>query len=213
MRELTGRQREVLGFIRTFTMRHGVPPTVREIGEKFRVTPRAAFDHLRALERKGMLHRRASAGRTSRALTLAEGAPPRAERVVPILGRIAAGQPILAEENREGEIPIAASALQGRGEDVFALRVHGESMIDAHICDGDLVLVRRQDSAQLNDIVVALVESAGGDGEATVKRFQRDGERVVLKPEHPTMSPIVVDPRERSVRILGKVIGLLRGIA
>ena len=212
MRELTGRQREVLGFIRTFTMRHGVPPTVREIGEKFQVTPRAAFDHLRALERKGMLQRRPSAGRTSRVLTLADAAP-RTDRVVPILGRIAAGQPILAEENREGELPIAASALEGRGEDVFALRVHGESMIDAHICDGDLVLVRRQDSAQPNDIVVALVESGGGDGEATVKRFQRDGERVVLKPEHPTMAPIVVDPRERSVRILGKVIGLLRGIA
>ena len=212
MRELTGRQREVLGFIRTFTTRHGVPPTVREIGEKFHVTPRAAFDHLRALERKGMLQRRPSAGRTSRALTLADAAP-RADRLVPILGRIAAGQPILAEENREGELPIAASALEGRGEDVFALRVRGESMIDAHICDGDLVLVRRQDSAQPNDIVVALVESVGGDGEATVKRFQRDGERVVLKPEHPTMAPIVVDPRERSVRILGKVIGLLRGIA
>ena len=212
MRELTGRQREVLGFIRTFTTRHGVPPTVREIGEKFQVTPRAAFDHLRALERKGMLQRRPSAGRTSRALTLADAAP-RADRLVPILGRIAAGQPILAEENREGELPIAASALEGRGEDVFALRVRGESMIDAHICDGDLVLVRRQDSAQPNDIVVALVESVGGDGEATVKRFQRDGERVVLKPEHPTMAPIVVDPRERSVRILGKVIGLLRGIA
>lgn len=213
MRELTGRQREVLGFIRTFTTRHGVPPTVREIGEKFRVTPRAAFDHLRALERKGMLQRRPSAGRTSRALTLVEGVSARTERVVPILGRIAAGQPILAVENREGEIPIAASALQDRGEDVFALRVRGESMIDAHICDGDLVLVRRQDSAQPNDIVVALVESGGGDDEATVKRFQRDGERVVLKPEHPTMAPIVVDPRERTVRILGKVIGLLRGIA
>ena len=213
MRELTGRQREVLGFIRTFSARNGVPPTVREIGDKFRVTPRAAFDHLRALERKGMLQRRPSAGRTSRALTLAEGAGPQADRTVPILGRIAAGQPILAVENREGEIPIAASALQNRGEDVFALRVHGESMIDAHICDGDLVLVRRQDSAQPNDIVVALVESGAGDDEATVKRFQRDGERVVLKPEHPTMAPIVVDPRERSVRILGKVIGLLRGIA
>jgi repressor LexA len=212
MRELTERQREVLGFIRTFTGRHGVPPTVREIGEKFRVTPRAAFDHLRALERKGMLQRRPSAGRTSRALTLAEGTGSRAERAVPILGRIAAGQPILAEENREGEIPIAASALQGRGEDLFALRVRGESMVDAHICDGDLVLVRRQDSASPNDIVVALVESDGGEAEATVKRFQRDGDRVVLKPEHPTMAPIVIDPREHSVRILGKVIGLLRGI-
>jgi repressor LexA len=212
MRELTARQRDVLNFIRAFTARHGVPPTVREIGEKFRVTPRAAFDHLRALERKGMLQRRAAPGRTARGLTLTDAAGGRGGATpvvpIPILGRIAAGQPLLAEENREGELPIAPGALPGRGEDLFALRVRGESMISAHICDGDLVLVRRQDSAQLNDIVVALVESDAGD-EATVKRFQRDGERVVLKPEHPTMAPIVVDPR--AVRILGKVVGLLRG--
>lgn len=209
MRELTDRQREVLGFIRTFTARHGVPPTVREIGGKFQVTPRAAFDHLRALERKGALQRRASAGRTSRALTIA-GAPAAGYRVVPILGRIAAGLPLLAEENREGDLPVAASALPGGGEDVFALRVRGESMIEAHICDGDLVLVRRQDSAQPADIVVALLGD-GGEEEATVKRYLRDGERVVLKAEHPTMAPIVVDPRERAVRVLGKVIGVLRG--
>lgn len=209
MRELTARQRDVLNFIRGFTARQGVPPTVREIGEKFRVTPRAAFDHLRALERKGMLQRRTAPGRTARGLTLTEAAGGRsAIAAVPILGRIAAGQPLLAEENREGELPIVAGALPGRGEDLFALRVRGESMISAHICDGDLVLVRRQDSAQLNDIVVALVESDAGD-EATVKRFQRDGERVVLKPEHPTMAPIVVDAR--AVRILGNVVGLLRG--
>ena len=82
-------------------------------------------------------------------------------------------------------------------------------MIDAHICDGDLVLVRRQDSAQTNDIVVAWLESEASEGEATVKRFLRDGERVVLKPENPTMAPIVVDPSERRVQILGKVVGLL----
>jgi len=210
MRELTDRQRDVLNFIRAFSARHSVPPTVREIGDKFRVTPRAAFDHLRALERKGMLQRRAAPGRTARGLTLTEAAGGRSGGAapIPILGRIAAGQPLLAEENREGDLPIAAGALPGRGEDLFALRVRGESMISAHICDGDLVLVRRQDSAQLNDIVVALVESDAGD-EATVKRFQRDGDRVVLKPEHPTMAPIVVEPS--AVRILGKVVGLLRG--
>ena len=211
MRELTARQRDVLNFIRAFTARHSVPPTVREIGDEFKVTPRASFDHLRALERKGMLQRRAGPGRTARALTLSEAAGGRAAIFsVPILGRIAAGQPLLAEENREGELPIASSALPAPAEDLFALRVRGESMISAHICDGDLVLVRRQDSAQANDIVVALVESESGD-EATVKRFQRDGDYVVLKPEHPTMAPIVIDPRERQVRILGKVVGLLRG--
>jgi repressor LexA len=109
-------------------------------------------------------------------------------------------------------VPIAAASLPGRGEDVFALRIRGDSMIDAHICDGDLVLVRRQDTAQTNDIVVAMVASdATGEAEATVKRYLRDGSRVVLKPENPAMTPLVVDPKQREVRILGKVIGLLRG--
>ena len=211
MRELTARQREVLSFIRSFTSRHGLPPTVREIGDKFGVTPRAAFDHLRALERKGMLQRRVSPGRTARALTLTEAAGRHAPAIaVPILGRIAAGQPLLAEENREGELPIGEGALPGRTDELFALRVRGESMIDAHICDGDLVVVRRQDSAQPNDIVVALVESESGD-EATVKRFQRDGHHIVLKPEHPTMRPIVIDPSKQAVKVLGKVVAVLRG--
>ncbi len=212
MRELTTKQQEVLGFMRSFQARHGAPPTVREIAHRFKVTPRAAFDHLRALERKGALQRRASAGRTSRALTLVDPGAAPAYRPIPILGRIAAGSPLLAEENREGELPVAPSALPDRGEDVFALRVRGQSMIDAHIMEGDLVLVRRQDTAQPNDIIVALLESeAGGDAEATVKRYLRDGQRVVLKPENPTMKPIVVDPAERQVKVLGKVIGLLRG--
>lgn len=212
MRELTARQQEVLSFMKSFQTRHGAPPTVREIAHRFKVTPRAAFDHLRALERKGALQRRASAGRTSRALTLVEPGAARAYRSIPILGRVAAGSPLLAEENREGELPIAPSALTDRGEDVFALRVRGQSMIDAHMVDGDLVLVRRQDTAQPNDIVVALLESeAGGDAEATVKRYLRDGQRVVLKPENATMKPIVVDPAARQVKIIGKVIGLLRG--
>lgn len=204
MKELTARQREILNFIRTFTQRHGVPPTVREIGERFRVTPRAAFDHLRALERKGALQRRPTTKRTSRALTLADRGP--AAREIPVLGRIAAGQPLLAEENREGSLPILADWLAGEGEDLFALRVRGESMVDAHIVDRDLVLVRRQETALPGEIVVALL-----DNEATVKRFAREGEAVVLKPEHPTMAPIVVKPGQRDVKILGKVIGVLRG--
>jgi repressor LexA len=209
MRELTSRQQDVLNFIRTFSARQGVPPTVREIGERFRVTPRAAFDHLRALERKGMLQRRATTRRTSRALTLADGAA--GYRSVPILGRIAAGAPLLAVENREGELPLAASALPAGDDEVFALRVRGDSMIEAHICDGDLVLVRRQDNAQPHDIVVAWLESDEAEGEATVKRFLRDGARIVLKPENQALAPIVVDPAERRILIIGKVIGLLRG--
>ncbi|MBI2467522.1 MAG: repressor LexA [Candidatus Rokubacteria bacterium] len=199
---LTDRQQEVLGFIRQFTQRHGVPPTVREIGGRFRVTPRAAFDHLRALERKGYLRRRVTSGRTSRALTLADR--PTAVREVPILGRIAAGGPVLSEENREGTLPLPADWMGDKGE-LFGLRVHGESMVGAHIVEGDIVVVRRQEHAQPGDIVVALV-----DGEATVKRFGRDGQAVVLRPEHPTLVPIVVHSGEKDVRIIGKVIGLVR---
>jgi repressor LexA len=208
MREMTARQREVLGFIRSFTERHGAPPTVREIGERFRFTARAAFDHLRALERKGMLQRRVTDKRVSRTLVLAprSGGRRGGAREVPVLGRIAAGAPIHATQNLEGTIPVSADWLERKGEDVFALRVRGESMIEAHIVDGDLVLVRPQASAQPGDIVAALV-----DDEATVKRFARDGERVVLKPEHPTMKPIVVEPGRADVRILGKVLGVMRG--
>ena len=202
---LTDRQQEVLGFIQTFTEANGVPPTVREIGGRFHVTPRAAFDHLRALERKGYLRRRSTAGRTSRALTLV--VPPPKMHEVPILGRIAAGVPLLAEENRDGVLPLDPAWVGGRGDDVFGLRVRGESMINAHIVEGDLVLVRRQDHAQPGDIVVALV-----DGEATVKRFARDAHAVLLRPEHPTMGPIVIREGEKDLRILGKVVGLVRGL-
>ena len=207
---MTARQREVLEFMRTFSERHGVPPVVREIGERFGFTARAAFDHLRALERKGMLERRVTDRRVSRTLVIPGRRPTRraGRDDIPVLGRIAAGAPILAVENHEDSIPLSPDWLGGaRGQDVFALRVHGESMVDAHIVDGDLVLVRRQETATPGDIVAALI-----DGEATVKRFARDGERVVLRPEHPTMKPIVVGPGRRDLRILGKVIGVLRSV-
>jgi len=207
LKEMTQRQREVLGFMRGFSDKHGAPPTVREIAERFRFTPRAAFDHLRALERKGMLQRRVTDKRVSRMLVLTDRGPERArrEREIPILGKIAAGAPIYAVENREGVIPVRPEWLAVKGGDVFALRVRGDSMIQAHIADGDLVLVRKQESAAPGDIVAAMI-----DQEATVKRFATEGGAVVLKPEHPTMKPIVVDPQRADFRILGKVIGLIR---
>src|SRR5436853_6165729 len=120
MRELTSRQREVLGFMRSFQAKHGVPPTVRELGERFRITPRAAFDHLRALERKGELQRRPSVGRTSRALTLPDmTGSGRAHHSVPILGRIAAGSPLIAQENRAGEVTNSVASHTGRGDVVY----------------------------------------------------------------------------------------------
>ena len=207
MKEMTQRQREVLGFMRGFSDKHGAPPTVREIAERFRFTPRAAFDHLRALERKGMLQRRVTDKRVSRMLVLTDRGPERArrERDIPILGKIAAGAPIFAVENQEGVIPVRPDRLAAKGGAVFPLRVRGDSMIQAHIADGDLVLVRKQESAAAGDIVAAMI-----DQEATVKRFATEGGAVVLKPEHPTMKPIVVDPQRADFRILGKVIGLIR---
>lgn len=209
MKEMTGRQREVLEFIRIFGERHGVPPTVREIGERFHFTARAAFDHLRALERKGMLERRVTGKRASRTLVLpAQKGARRAEAPgIPLLGRIAAGAPITAVENHEDTIPLRPEWLGTGGQEVFALRVRGDSMIEAHIMDGDLVLVRKQEAAGSGDIVAAMV-----DGEATVKRFGRESGMVVLRPAHPTMKPIVVEPGRGEFRILGKVVGVMRQI-
>ena len=207
MREMTDRQREVLDFIRTFGERHGVPPTVREIGERFGFTARAAFDHLRALERKGMLERRVTGKRASRTLILPshKGARRAEPAGIPVIGRIAAGAPITAVENHEDTLPLRPEWLGTGGQDVFALRVRGESMIGAHIVDGDLVLVRKQETAGSGDIVAAMV-----DGEATVKRFGREGGAVVLRPEHPTMKPIVIEPGRGDFHILGKVVGIVR---
>lgn len=207
MKDLTARQREVLEFMRIFGERHGVPPTVREIGERFAFTPRAAFDHLRALERKGMLERRVTGKRASRTLVLpAQKGSRRVETAgIPLLGRIAAGAPITAVEHHEDTIPLRPDWLGAAGQEVFALRVRGDSMINAHIVDGDLVLVRKQDTAGSGDIVAAML-----DGEATVKRFGREGGAVVLRPEHPTMKPIVVEPGHGDFRILGKVVGVVR---
>jgi len=209
VKEMTARQREVLEFIRIFVERHGVPPTVREIGERFRFTARAAFDHLRALERKGMLERRVTGKRASRTLVLpAQRGSRRTEAAgIPLLGRIAAGAPITAVENHEDTIPLRPEWLGTGGQDVFALRVRGDSMIEAHIVDGDLVLVRKQETAGSGDIVAAMV-----DGEATVKRFGRENGAVVLRPEHPTMKPIVVGAGHGDFRILGKVVGVIRQI-
>lgn len=209
MKTMTARQRQVLEFMRHFTERNGVPPAVREIAERFGFTARAAFDHLRALERKGMLERRVTSKRASRTLVLPDGRSGArvGRREIPVLGRIAAGVPITAVENREDAIPLTPEWLGAGGADVFALRVRGDSMVNAHIVDGDLVMVRRQETATPGEIVAALL-----DGEATVKRFARHGDAVELRPEHPSMKPIVVSPGAREFQILGKVIAVLRHV-
>jgi repressor LexA len=207
---LTARQREVLEFVRQFMAKAGYPPTVREIGAHFGFVPRSIFDHLKALERKGYLRRD---GAKSRSLQILEpGSPsspqsairtPQSYREFPILGRVAAGQPLLSDQNLEGTSVVPQDWVNG--DEAFLLKVQGDSMIGAHICPGDQALVRRQSTAENGDIVVALLND-----EATVKRilFRPDG--IVLQPENPSMAPIQVKKNEKSFQIVGKVVGILR---
>jgi repressor LexA len=211
---LTARQREVLDFIRHFMTQAGYPPTVREIGAHFGFVPRSVFDHLKALERKGYLHRVASKSRSLQLLDSPHPSPgyplgaPHAQsttsyRELPILGRVAAGEPLLAEENVEGTFTISRDWVNG--DEAFLLKVQGESMVGAHILPGDYALVRRQATAENGEIVVALVND-----EATIKRVFFKKDLVVLQPEHPTMSPIQIHRGEKSFQIVGKVVGILR---
>ncbi len=206
MEDLTPRQAEVLEFIREFYREQGMPPTVRELGDHFGIASSSMFDHLSALQRKGFLKR---GSRKSRHLELADGyLPPEAFSIpdslsIPIVGQVAAGSPILADENLEGRIRLDKDF--GKPGEIFALRVRGESMINAHILDGDLVMVQPTSEVRNGDIIVALI----GD-EATVKRFFREKGTVRLQPENPAMEPIMVSPRDNEFRVLGKVTAVLR---
>jgi len=207
---LTTRQREVLEFVRHFMAKAGYPPTVREIGAHFGFVPRSIFDHLKALERKGYLRRTAS---KSRSLQILEPVSPviphsairnpQSYRELPILGRVAAGLPLLSDQNLEGTSVVPQDWVNG--DEAFLLKVQGDSMIGAHICPGDQALVRRQSTAENGDIVVALLND-----EATIKRifFRPDG--IVLQPENPSVTPIQVKKNEKSFQIVGKVVGILR---
>jgi repressor LexA len=204
---LTRKQRAILNFIRSQVDRTGSPPTIREIGEHFGLRSTGSVrDHLRALERKGHIGR---LGHRSRGIVL-RGAPqssrPRPEPprpAIPLVGDIAAGTPTLAVENVEDMLELDP-ALFGGG-DLFALRVRGESMIEAGIYEGDRVIVRRQTHADNGDIVVALI-----DDEATVKRFFREKRRVRLQPENTAMDPIYLEPGTVELWLLGKVVGVIR---
>ena len=202
---LTARQREVLDFVRHFMTRVGYPPTVREIGSHFGFVPRSVFDHLKALERKGYLRRDPAKSRSLQLLdaSLSPSARTSSYRELPILGRVAAGQPLLSDQNIEGTSVVPQDWVND--DEAFLLKVQGESMIGAHICPGDQALVRRQSTAENGDIVVALLND-----EATIKRilFRADG--IVLQPENPAMPPIQVKKGEKSFQILGKVVGILR---
>jgi len=206
---LTGRQQEIWNFLVEYVDRHGYPPTVREIGEAVGLaSPSTVHAHLANLERAGLLRRDPTKPRAlelvGRARPAAAAAPAAEEsQRLPLLGQIAAGGPLLAEQNIEDEIGVPEPL--GRDAD-FLLRVRGDSMIDAGILDGDIVVVRRQQDARDGDIVVALAGDDESADEATVKRFFREADRVRLQPENAALEPIYA----RHVQILGKVVGMMR---
>jgi len=227
MQGLTERQRQILEFISQRIQEQGYPPTIREIGEEMGIrSTNGVNDHLKALERKGFLMREGLKSRALRPVMehaeeggLEEG-PAEPNKVVativptdselisiPVLGRVAAGSPILADEHVEATVQIDSFFLGNRKADkVFALRVSGESMIEAGIYDGDYIFVRKQIEARPGDIVVAMI-----DGEATVKRYQPAGDVIRLLPENRTMAPIVIKKQDfRSTSILGIVCGVYR---
>jgi repressor LexA len=207
---LTARQQEIWNYLVEYVDQHGYPPTVREIGERVGLaSPSTVHAHLANLERAGLLKRDPT---KPRALELIgrerrDAAPaPQAEEArdvsrLPLVGEIAAGGPMLAEENIEEYLPMPAST---RGD--FLLRVKGESMIDAGILDGDLVIVQRAQDARNGEIVVALAGEDESADEATVKTFYREKGRVRLQPENASLEPIYA----AHVQILGRVVGVFR---
>jgi repressor LexA len=198
---LTARQRRIMDFIAETVQQRGYPPTVREIGEAVGLTSSSSVHaQLANLERRGLLRKDPT---KPRAMTLSESE--RAEGVVvPLVGRIAAGTPVLAEQNVEDHL-VVPMGFAGDAEH-FALTVHGDSMVGAGILDGDVVIVRAQEDADDRDVVAVLVPGPAED-EATVKRIRRQRGRVMLLPENQAMDPFEMDPEGR---ILGRVVAVLR---
>ncbi len=202
---LTDRQEQVLQFIQTSTRTRGVPPTVREIGTHFGMGPAGVFGHVRALERKGRLRRAARGSRAIEVVPVGGRAdePRRAGVSVPVVGRVAAGLPLLAEERIEEYLWVDERLAAGAS--LFALHVHGQSMVGAGILDGDYVVARQQQRADSGDIVVALIGN-----EATVKRLRRNRGRWRLDPENQDYDPI---PITESTAIQGKVLAVYRRLS
>jgi len=199
---LTKRQQEIFDFVRHYVTDHGYPPTVRDIGKAIGLTSSSTVHaHLANLEKLGLLRRDPTKPRAIEVLV------DKAKAVVapgglPIVGQVAAGQPVLAEENIEEYVPVPEIAGGDEGE--FVLRVKGDSMVGAGIFEGDYVIVKPQDTANDGEIVVALLGE-----EATVKRFFREAEHVRLQPENDALEPI----RSRDVHVLGKVVGVCRRLS
>ena len=208
-KKLTHRQQTVLETIRQWIRERGFPPTIRELGSQLGIKSlRGVTTHLDAIAKKGFL-KRDSRARSIRLLDLV--APFEQAIRVPVVGRIRAGTPVLAQEHVEGHVVVDGAWLKTKPSDNaaehFSLKVSGDSMINAGILDGDYVIVRQQPTAVNGDIVVALL-----DDEATVKRFFKEDDRVRLQPEHPTMEPIIVT-KQQAMTVLGKVVAVFRTIA
>jgi repressor LexA len=203
-KDLTKRQQEIFDFIKKYSAKYGYPPTVRDIGKAVGLASSSTVHaHLANLEKVGLLRRDPS---KPRAIELLDRAADAVKSVVssnglPLVGSVAAGQPILAEENIEDYVQVGVLA-DGEGE--FVLTVRGESMKNVGILPGDMVVVRPQETASNGEIVVALVGE-----EATVKTFYKEADHVRLQPENDTMEPI----RSREVRVLGRVVGVMRKVA
>ena len=202
---LTERQQSIFDYIATTIRSRNTPPTIRDIMEKFHInSTNGVRTTLAALEKKGHIRRHA---RLSRGIELVDYAEPFTQghlREIPLLGRVAAGEPILATGNVESTLQIDQSLVPASGN-IFALRVHGESMRNAGILDGDIVMARQQSDAEHNDIVVALI----GD-EATVKRYAPESNVIRLLPENESFEPIVISRETEDFAIAGKVVGLTR---
>jgi repressor LexA len=210
--ELTVRQQEIWDYLVDYVERHGYPPTVREIGDAVGLaSPSTVHAHLANLERAGLLKRDPTKPRAleltgHRRAARRPAAPETKFHTLPVVGQIAAGGPLLAEQNIEDYLGVPEPL--ARGGEEFLLRVTGDSMVNAGILDGDYVVVRRQPDARNGDIVVALAGEDEAADEATVKRFFREGRRVRLQPENDSLEPIYAE----HVQILGRVIGVFRRI-
>lgn len=201
MKDLTPRQREVLEYIELFIEENKYPPTMREISGHFGISAKGAYDHVKALQKKGRLSLAGNRSRTIEVLEASGADVGHDTRVVsvPILGNVAAGQPLLAEENYEGSVPVPGALIRGRS--CFALHVRGDSMEGAGIHEGDIAVVASQSTANNGDIVVAMVDEA-----VTLKRFYLEKNRVQLRAENPAYPPIYT----QNLRILGKLTHLIR---
>ncbi|MBA2174019.1 transcriptional repressor LexA [Halobacillus locisalis] len=206
MSKLSKRQQEILDYIKEQVMLKGYPPSVREIGQSVGLASSSTVHgHLSRLEKKGYIRRDPTKPRAIEVIELEEDQSiPRSEAAyAPVIGKVTAGSPITAVENIEEYVPLPSN-LAGSEDNTFVLIVQGESMIEAGILDGDMVVVRQQQTAQNGDIVVAMTE----DEEATVKRFFKERNHIRLQPENATMDPIIIN----DVSILGKVVGLYRTV-